>query len=182
MKETSYSREQAAEILGISTRTLDRYLKSKKIKSSQIQGRVRLYQTELEKFGEFLGKTIVTSENFITKEEPQTSKEIAIPQGQTEVLYKNLYEEVKQELRDAYKDLQITNYKLGKLEEQLKNSVPLLEQRNKEEEIKSLETNFENKSQDIEQKLKIERINKWIFVVLLFGILALQPILWILSK
>ncbi|KKP37806.1 MAG: hypothetical protein UR28_C0026G0012 [Candidatus Peregrinibacteria bacterium GW2011_GWF2_33_10] len=181
MKDTGYSREQAAELLGISTRTLDRYLKTKKIKSSQIRGRVRIYQTDIEKFSEYLGKKIITQENIIS---PHTSKtkEMTVPQGQFDHLYKNLYEETKNELKQAYSELNSANYRLGQLEEKLHNSIPLLELKENTLALKEAEVNLEKKSEEIQQKLKMERLNKWIFAILLLGMIALQPVLWILNK
>jgi len=184
MSETNYSRSQAADLLGISTRTLDRYLKAKKIKSKEIKGHVRIYQTELEKLAEEIGKKIITEENIITPVQKQAkSKEIISHSIHGhDLIYKNLYEETKAELKDAYGQLQMVNYQLGQFEEKLKNSVPLLAQKNEEKELETAKQDLEKKSQEIEQKLKIERLNKWIFAILLFGILILQPILWLASK
>lgn len=183
-KETSYSREEASNILGISTRTLDRYIKSKKIKGSQIAGRVRVYQTELEKFAEILGKKIITQENIIEPDQKKKtpvklggseSKEIALPQGHIEGLYRDLYEETKSELRTVYQELTMANYKLGQLEEKLSTSVPLLEDAKRKEEM-------EKKTENIQKELKMEKFNKWIFAILLLVIAALQPIFWLISK
>ncbi len=179
MTQTNYSREQAADLLGISTRTLDRQLKSKKIKYSRIQGRVRIYQHELEKLADLFGKKLITEENIIEKEKP---KALSLAKKDHEEFYKILYEDTKIELRETYKQLQGTNYKLGKLEEQLKTAVPLLEYKNKNEELEEAEKNLEKRSKEIEGRLKEELLNKWIFAALLFGLLAFQPILWILKN
>jgi hypothetical protein len=71
----------------------------------------------------------------------------------------------------------------------MKHSVPLLDYHEKEELIREQENMITGKMKRqeesmgmMEQELKGERLNKNIFIGLLFGLLALQPLLWLLLQ
>ena len=101
-------------------------------------------------------------------------------------LLKDLYGKAKEELNEKAERLEIANYRVGQLEAQLKNSVPLLEYHREQsekriEKAKMIEK-FEQAQKSISalgQKLKFEEFNKKILLAILLVLLALQP-LWLL--
>lgn len=102
-----------------------------------------------------------------------------------ESVYKNLFEEAKEELKRKQELLEGANYRVGQLEAMLKDTVPLLDHQralNSEKYTQQqLQESFELqlvKTQEIEKKLKEEATDKKLYLILLFIILLLQP-LWL---
>lgn len=101
-------------------------------------------------------------------------------------VFEELYDLSRREVREYHNKLEATNYRLGQLETQLKHSVPLLEYQEKEEAVREQEFVITNKIKHqeetmhiLESELKGEKLNKNIYIGLLFGLLALQPLLWL---
>lgn len=123
------------------------------------------------------------------------------------VFYKNLYEETKLELQEKQKMIDHATYRIGQLESQVASMVPLLEFQQQQKMLaektahyehelgvekarrKELTTQLIAEIEDREAALKgkdkevaVERLNKSVFAVILFVVLALQPVLWILLR
>lgn len=156
-KTFDLSRKEASGMLKVSTRTLDRYIKSKKLSSKNIAGRIMLNRDEVFniKKGRPHRKIKKINESYIQKEQP-TKKE-----DTEEKIYQKLYEEMRIEMKVFQQRLEGANYRVGQLESQVKSSVPLLEH------------------QKVLTGAKKERYNKKILYILLGAVLALQP-LWLL--
>jgi len=159
------SRKDAAQILKVSVRTLDRYISKRTVTSKNIAGRILLNHDEIV---EFAKQTRV--HKGIQRKLAQTfqtinvdKNEIAEPDIVAAVedrIYRKLYEELKDDVKVFQQRLEGANYRVGQLESDLKASVPILDH----------------------QKLltghKKEVYNKKILYIILGAILALQPI-WI---
>lgn len=200
-------RKAASKLLRISLRTVDRYIKEKKLSTRVVNGRVWLDKEELGRF-KWLKVPVSTVDNVdmstphlsidndvdsnvdnvdITDEENVYStstrkKDVYIE----EKIYKNLYVELKDELREKQERLEIANYRVGQLEAQVRNSVPLLEYHRESYSKKKQEKEFKNKITEqgtmikkLFNQLRSEKFNKRIFLIILLTILALQP-LWLL--
>lgn len=171
-KTFTVSRNEAAKTLKVSTRTLDRYIKSRKLSSKNIAGRILLNFNEITD----LSKKKRTHRK-IKHRQPQVKNAVQsqpVPDiliesdidfiGKVENrIYKNLYDEVQRDLKGFQQRLEGANYRVGQLEAQLESSVPLREH----------------------QKLLIghkkERYNKRVLYVLLAIVLILQPVWLILT-
>lgn len=101
-------------------------------------------------------------------------------------LYQKLYEDTKGELNEKIERLEIANYRVGQLEAQLKNTIPLLEYHREASEKKMEKAHLLEKIDHAEttvralsQKISFERYNKKVVFTILLIILALQP-LWLL--
>lgn len=122
-------------------------------------------------------------------------------EGEDAGIYKRLYEELQEELKTKQERLEGANYRVGQLEGLLKESVPLLEYRKalafegqKREELEDILDTFEKDNErlnqtveakqgelkHIDKKLKTERLNKKVFIIILIILFALQP-LWLIS-
>lgn len=119
-KEFLVSRQKASKILGVSTRTIDRYIAKEKFSIVREEGKVFLDSRELEEFK--VGKNPVVAQmvqhslSSLDKEEEKEEKK-----------YKILYEASKEEGEKKDEMLRKMHYKLGILETEAKQSVPLLE-------------------------------------------------------
>ncbi|MFC1656254.1 hypothetical protein ACFL3C_05265 [Patescibacteria group bacterium] len=182
-KSFDTSRKEAAEILKVSTRTLDRYITNKKLSTKSIAGRIFLNSEELTNFSKQ-----TRSHKSIKRSAPRKASRPAkakqpkrvqeyedddvytIPVEQGDIVssvedrvYKKLYEEIRSDVKSFQQRLEGANYRVGQLESELKASVPLLDH----------------------QKLltghKKERYNKRILYILLGVLLAVQPVWIILS-
>jgi len=100
--------------------------------------------------------------------------------------YQKLYEETREELREKQERLEIANYRVGQLEAQLKNSIPLLEYHRESSEKKLEKAKLLEQKELTEKaliqttkKLRFEEYNKKLILTILLILLALQP-LWLL--
>lgn len=212
------TRKDAADILAISTRTLDRYIRSKKLNARKKGGAILLSEEEVSnlKVSQFqnmhgaspdvegrahrhidsvsarANATIFDAETGIVEENPVAvapQVKVSSAKSEREKVFEELYDLSRRETREYHNKLEAANYRLGQMETQLKHSVPLLEFHEKEEILRQQDQIITGKVkrqeetlQIVEQELKSERLNKNIYIGLLFGLLALQPLLWLLLQ
>ncbi len=213
------SRQDAADLLAVSTRTLDRYIRSKKLAARKKGGAILLSEEEVNnlKVSQFQNmhgaspevegrahrhidsvaarqnSTIFDAETGAIEENPvatvaPAAKAVAT-KGVREQVFEELYDLSRREVREYHNKLEAANYRLGQMEMQLKHSVPLLDYHAKEEVLKQQDEIIQGKVKRqeetlnvMEHELKSERLNKNIYIGLLFGLLALQPLLWLLLQ
>lgn len=205
-KRYNLSRETAGKLLKVSVRTLDRYLKAKKVSSQIIDGRIWLDKDEIEAFRANKNKVIrvdtvsvstsgvsiddnvdkVDNDEVFSQDsvDPVSTKHER-PRSSSNETYKNLFLELKEELNEKQERLEIANYRVGQLEAQLRSSIPLLEYHREKYENKKVEEEFKtqlsesaNMLKRLSLSIKYEKFSKRIFVGLLLIVLALQP-LWL---
>lgn len=196
-------RKAASKLLKVSIRTVDRYIKKKVLTAQNVAGRVWLNKDEVNGLigrendgGSDIGIDMSTPETSIDiigdtqDEQPQklsTSETRKIVKtSDTSHLYKDLYEKTKEELQEKQERLEIANYRVGQLEAQLKNSIPLLEYHRESsdrrlEKAKMLEkiSSDEKTIKFLSQKIKFEESHKKILFGIILTVLSLQP-LWLL--
>lgn len=167
-KMFNLSRKEASEILKVSTRTLDRYIKSKKVSSKNVAGRIMLNRDEITSNKKTRKHRKVTKSQSKSQALPETKKEVfKMNTGIDEVakaeekVYKKLYEEMKGDVRTFQQRLEGANYRVGQLESEVKASVPLLDH------------------QKVLTAAKKEKHNNKVLYILLGSLLLLQP-LWLL--
>lgn len=177
-------RKGASRLLKVSMRTVDRYVKQKKLSTRIVDGRVWLSKKEIQRFKNKKMSTVIvdnvdmsTPEMSIDKQVDNTVDTVNIVSTSKSEregigMYKTLLEESQNEARENQRRLEMANYRIGQLESQISSSIPLLDF-NKEREEKRLAIN------QISKELKKERLAKMLFLLGLLTILALQP-LWLL--
>lgn len=203
-------RKGASKLLKVSIRTVDRYIKAKKLSIQIINGRVWLNKAEIIRFKEELGRpvcvdkiTVSTSDMSIDSDVDRIDKIDNVEvvdhenfekfsskkseKSLSDEVYKKLYADAKEELREKQERLEIANYRVGQLEAQIKNSIPLLEYHRENYERKKVEEEFVGKIQEslmtlkkLSLEVKIATFKKRISSIILFTVLALQP-LWLLA-
>ena len=216
----SLTRKDAADILEVSTRTLDRYIRGKKLTARKKGGAILLSEEEINNFkvskfqnmhgaspksegrvhrhvdgtqGERVQKILdadtgVIEEKVVAPKAAVATKAIA-KKGAREAVFEELYDLSRREIREYHNKLEASNYRLGQIETQLKHSVPLLDFQEQSDALREQETvvNGKVKRQEealtmLEDEVKGERLNKNIYIGLLFGLLALQTLLWLLLQ
>lgn len=204
-KQYNLSRKAASKLLKVSIRTLDRYVKQKKMSSQVISGRIWLNKGEIESFKDkkdrpaTIDKVDMSTLEMSTHDDMDNGdnvdnfeQEFVQPvatktkKGSEEITYQKLFLELKEDLKEKQERLEIANYRVGQLETQIRNSIPMLEYHRENFERKKIESGLKEKleeSEGIIEKLKIkiryEKYKKKIFIAILLIILALQP-LWLL--
>jgi hypothetical protein len=117
---------------------------------------------------------------------------IITPEENSGKIYQKLYEELKQELKIKQERLEGANYRVGQLEAQLEiqknETVPLLEYKKilqleeaKVEKAQEALGIVEGKLKTFQTRLKEERLNKNIYLLVLFILLLLQPLWFIFA-
>lgn len=213
----SLSRNEAAELLAISTRTLDRYIRSKKLTARKKGGAILLSEEEvgnlkvalfqnmhgaspevegrahrhIDSVSARANATIFDSDTGLVEENPVAvtapAQKDSVAKGAREQVFEELYDLSRREIREYNNKLEAANYRLGQMETQLKHSVPLLEYQEKEAILSQQDQLIQGKVKHqeealsmMEQEIRSERLNKNVYIGLVFGLLALQPILWLL--
>lgn len=206
LAEYNIDRKAASKLLKVSIRTVDRYVKQKKLSTRLIGGRVWLNKAEIRGFradSDSAGRvdsvnvstpmvTIDTNSDNMDNMEvfDQENVHMLSTRGggreKKSGVYKKLYEDLKEEIGEKQERLEIANYRVGQLEAQVKNSIPMLEyhrenfeRSQKEETLKQEVIDSKNLIGRLSQKLRYEKITKRVFIFILLMVLALQP-LWLI--
>ena len=97
-----------------------------------------------------------------------------------------MFTELQEEVKEKQERLEVANYRVGQLEAQVRNSIPMLEyhrenyeKKKKEEKLKKEVYESSAVIKRLKYKLKSESLMKRIFIITLLIILSLQP-LWLL--
>ena len=128
-------RKEAAAMIGVSMRTIDRYIRSGRLAHKKVGYNVFVARDELEKIinrrtHDFMSMDVGfdrEEEEHQHQQNPEYTFENSDSTGAFEVLvYKSLYEGTKKELFDKQKEVEILNFRLGEVELKLRDSIPLL--------------------------------------------------------
>lgn len=212
MSKTLYvDRIEASKILKVSTRTVDRYMRSYRFKTRKDGRRVLIKRSDVDRIikehigrlvdinddnlNNILGSNPPVSENTTSNDNVSNLavKDIKVTkikstiESAEEQIYKELYQDTKNELREKQDRLEAATYRVGQLESQVKNMVPLLDYNKKDHELKEAYMAIDEKSKQsemtivkMEAKLRSERIAKWLYLSLVGLLLVAEPILFML--
>jgi len=135
-------RDEAAELLNVSTRTIDRYLKNGRLKFKTVGRNVLVHAGELaDLVAKFTKKKARAAKKAARLSRPQPRYEhihtseptLTMENRAEEKIFRDLYENVSEELKKKQDKLEAAGFRIGQLETQLRSSVPLLEWKQKEE-------------------------------------------------
>jgi len=195
-------RDQASEILKVSTRTVDRYIRKYKFKTRKDGRRVLIKRVDVDRviqdqIGQFVD---IKNENLKEARESKATslavknikvestkrEEVRQKEKDEEKVYKNLYGEAKKELKEKQERLDAATYRVGQLESQVKSMVPMLEFNQKNKELKEAHNAIEQKEVEkveiigrMKNQLKNERIAKWTYLAFAGLLLAVWPVLFL---
>jgi len=206
MNKTLYvDRIEASKLLKVSTRTVDRYMRKYRFKTRKDGRRVLIKRIDVDRIiKEHIGKLVdINDDNFNDlmngSEKTDNVSNLAVkdfkikkikqgePGSVEERVYKDLYQEVKNELKEKQDRLEAATYRVGQLEAQTKNMVPMLDFTKKEKELQEAYVTIEQKNKQageaieiLQSKIRSERIAKWIYLSLVGLLLVAEPILFLL--
>ena len=196
-------RKAASKMLKVSVRTVDRYIKDRKLSTRNVDGRVWLSREEIEAYRD--RRSSISEPSNVDMSRREVSTDVMVDKGEvyeegsvhtlsttpkrereTKGIYRKLFQELREELQEKQERLEIANYRVGQLEAQLRNSIPMLEYHRenheklqKRQQLEEEIGQIQDRIQHINRKLSYERFNKRLFVTILLVVLALQP-LWLL--
>ncbi len=198
-------RIEASKILKVSTRTVDRYMRKHRFKTRKDGRRVLIKKTDVDKIiKEHIGRLVDIKEDNLndilnSKEAESTKlavKDIKIKQikekdseklSVEQEIYKELYQGVKKDLDKKQERLEAATYRVGQLESQVKNMVPMLDYNKKDRALQEAYSAMDARAkqneeviQKMEVKLRSERVAKWIYLSLVGTLLVAEPILFLL--
>ena len=199
-------RIEASKILKTSTRTVDRYMRKYNFKTRKDGRLVLIKRADVDKIiKEHLGRIVdINDESFSqilnNKTEPKdTVSTLAVTDikvqkikesdanGTEERIYKDLYQETKNDLKLKQDRLEAATYRVGQLESQVKSMVPLLDYTKKDKELQEVFHSMEQKARQnqelidvMERKIRSERIAKWTYLSLVGLLIVAEPILFVL--
>lgn len=209
LEQYNLDRKAASRLLKVSIRTIDRYIKDKKLSTSVVDGRVWLDRAEVGQFKDQkeekrkvgnvdMSTPKMSIDNGVDSQVDNVDKIEVINRDNVSTVstrkkkttenkvYKELYTQAKEELNEKQERLEIANYRVGQLEAQLKNTIPILEyhkesfeKKKKQDELKEKITQQNTVIKRIKTHLKSATFNKRVFLIILLALLALQP-LWLL--
>lgn len=170
-------RDEAAARLSVSTRTLDRWLRGGKLKYKTVGRSVFIHAGDFDLFLKKSGKPF-TGGQFEQSNETHEAAHIGETTNNREgEVFRKLYEDTREELKTKQEKLEAASFRVGQLETQLKNSVPLLEYKQKEEDFQKKENEFKEEKTRLEQKIGSTKIKFWIALgaagVLAVGLITL---------
>jgi len=198
------TRQQAAEKLEISTRSVDRYVKSWKIRSKKKWNKVFLNIDDVENliWWENNTQVIITNKKDLEEQkntiETENNDESNIKNQFTTswIVKKSDYDKLTKTFESVYKDLreQIDkkdeliwkmSIELWKYQEKVKHSISLSEHNRSQillEESKNhiakQMTSLDEKRKELEEELKKEKFDKKVLIILVFIFLFLSAYFW----
>ncbi|MDP2624928.1 MAG: hypothetical protein Q8P27_01960 [Candidatus Peregrinibacteria bacterium] len=227
-QEFTLSRQRAADLLKISIRTLDRYIRRDYFNTKRIGRSVWISTPSFE---QYVGQKIESLEGIEVSESDLSETETTpIPvgtsthatgeafestQGPMEYsqggafsserieltahehpynltpthIYKSLYDELKEQYDEQVKRLEGAHYKVGQLEAQVKSMVPSLEFNKQKKQLLLMDQQYKEAVDEANMKLKrskkifeSERLNKNIYIAVVYALLALQVTFWALMS
>ncbi|MDD5213019.1 MAG: helix-turn-helix domain-containing protein [Candidatus Gracilibacteria bacterium] len=183
------TRQEAADLLKMSTRNVDRYIKSGKLRHKK-EGKTILVNTDdINKMlgGGKVNQEIIVKSKEIKEEKEITSKDIAVKtENSRQVDF--IYTDLKKIIEEKDRKIENLTYTLAKVEENLKNSITMVEFKKSqfllEQSRESLEKDLEmekKKNNELEVKIKKENKMSMIFVSVAIIALILLVIVWFIK-
>lgn len=155
-----YTRQEVAEKLNISTRSVDRYIKAGKLRAKKDGKVVYVKGSDVEAL---LWGASVKQEVIVPKTEKKhntvdssDSKSVAIPSEVNQTL-DNIYGDLRSQIQEKDSKIQELSVKLGKYEEVVKNSVSLIEFKKSQFLLDESKTYL---TKEVEE-LKVEKERLW---------------------
>lgn len=176
-KTYEIDRVEASKILKVSTRTIDRYLRLKKLSAIKSRGRILLSKQEL--------LDVKKGTPYTPAPEPQKPLR---PRSHDTQFYKDLYDETLKVLEEKTARLEQAQYRIGQLESQSSISLSAHSLNPSPEEFHSLQILRQNLAEQekalrvSQNKLEREKFNRRVITIVLYVLLFLQPVLWYLLR
>lgn len=180
------TREQASIELNMSTRSIDRYIKSGKLRSKKEWKIVYIHQSDIDKILWKNTKQEVIIPQKKSSWSENNSKEISQSQPTNWILH--IYEDLKQEIKQKDEEIKKLNQDIGRMQEIVKNSISLVDYKKSHfllEESKSwLNIELQQTKKELEKKeleIKEERKLNYIMIVVICIIFFMMIGIWFIK-
>lgn len=180
------TRQEAADLLKMSTRNIDRYIKSGKIRHKKEGKTILVNSDDVNKmlWGNKINQEIIVNKK---EEKEESSKDIVVKtENSRQVDF--IYTDLKKIIEEKDRKIENLTYTLAKVEENLKNSITMVEFKKSqfllEQSRESLEKDLEmekKKNGELEVKIKKENKMSMIFVSVAIIALILLVIVWFIK-
>ncbi len=168
-KTYSVTRESAASVLWISTRTIDRYIKSWKLTYKKIANKVLLAKEEIDELqqdfsalhNDDIATTEVVHQSWVTAVNPAIEK---VVEEKIDKFMLIVTEKDKQ-LEDKNKVIFMLQQRVWELEEKLKTMVALPDYTREKQEALVEKQKLEEKISDLQWKIKTEKSKSLVFII-----------------
>ena len=183
------TRQEVAKILDISTRSVDRYIKSWKLRSKKRWKVVYVNKNDVENLKSWWTKI----HEVIIPEKNKNKKEKIVESSSIEIHWENntlntIYKDLRDEISKKDEIIQQISIKLWRAEEIAKNSVSLVEFKKSQfllEESKWYLSNeaqkLKEEKQDLEKDLKYEKTTNLVLIIFMIVLLIFCAILWFIK-
>lgn len=177
-------RKQAGKLLGVSVRTIDRYIRSGKLPALSERGRIWLTREGILEFRRVSAEPVKTAidrtHSVALRQSIANAPAAAAHDGD---FYRDLYEEAKRALSEYQQKLEQANYRIGQLESHSVHPTAArpLERREDSGNYEFQRRELADREKEIftlKELVKRERASRIIFAVLTYLLLILQPVFW----
>lgn len=193
------TRQETADKLWISTRSVDRYVKSGKLRSKKEGKIIYIHASDVanlsgteKKWPEVIVEkkrsfSSVSSQHS-SESTPQTQSSTAVMDAQSRATLEKIYLDLRQEIKQKDKMIQDLSIRLGQSQEIAKNSVSLVEFKKSQfllEESKGHMTKelsgLKQQAKELEQKLKYEKNTNYLLITFCIIMIIGLWLLWFLK-
>lgn len=195
--ESTYSvdREKAATLLGVSTRSIDRYIKSNKIRSRKLGKKLYLHDEDIERLrsGGIQEDFVIMTGDSNSYADNQDEAVVTLHSTSKHTMrdmvnYRDLYDQANEKIAVKDKMIQELSYRLGQSETELKNTISLSEYKKATFLLESAKSQWEEEKSHmiekvsfLENSLKREHILVKTLVITLMVTFVVSVCLWVLT-
>lgn len=179
MKNYSITREKAAIALGVSTRTIDRYVKSGKLSYKKVANKVLLAKDEVENLREEFSalRTEVTTElihEATPASQPTTSNPVAVRADLDQAIDEKIdrffliFKEKDKMIEEKNKIIFVLQQRIGELETKIQSMIALPDY-TREKQVALIEKQkLEERIEKLKEAIRTEKIKSFILIILAF--------------
>ncbi len=184
------TRQDVSDILNISTRSVDRYIKAWKLRTKKEGKMIYINNNDVESMKNSGGNQEVIIPNKVDKEDRENNAVIQSNsiERQSEKILNTIYEDLRQEIQKKDDIIQTLSLRLWKAEEIGKNSISLIDFKKSQfllEESKwylSWEVeNLKKEKSKLLKEIKYEKNTNNIMIIFLVLLLILTAVIWFIK-
>lgn len=189
MSMYNLTRQEAAETLNISTRSVDRYIKAWKLRAKKDWKIVYINQNDINSF---LWNNNLKQEVIVEKKDTDNNitgeRKISTNTEHFSSALSDIYKDLKEEIRKKDETIQTLAIRLWKAEEVANNSISLLDfkksqymlEESKENITKNLDE-LKKEKEKLEWELKYEKNSNIILIIFVIILLILSWFIWFMN-
>lgn len=191
MSMYKYTRQEAAEILGISTRSIDRYIKSGKLRAKKEWKVVLVKSSDLENMNWWTSnkQEILTENNYSTpRQEFKVESKWVDLKDNFRTWLDEIYTDLRNEIKEKDVLIRELSIRVGRSEEVAKNSVSLIDFKKSqfllEESKSSLNQgliDLEEDKKKLQWELKYQKTNNFILIIAIVVLFAIAWTIFVLK-